>query len=190
MVIKNTFELTLSEALKNEEVRTIISVLNAGILQECDPEKADYHKIIIATDADADGSHIRTLLLGLFFKFMKPLIDAGYLYVVLPPLYKAVKYKNGNIDEIKMYYTEQEIEKDRSKLTGYDIHRYKGLGEMALDEAHEALANDATRRLVQITIEDAKAAHKELQILLGSDAKLRYDWVVEHINFDETQGGH
>ena len=188
--IKNTFELTLSEALKNEEVRTIISVLNAGILQECDPEKADYHKIIIATDADADGSHIRTLLLGLFFKFMKPLIDAGYLYVVLPPLYKAVKYKNGNIDEIKMYYTEQEIEKDRSKLTGYDIHRYKGLGEMALDEAHEALANDATRRLVQITIEDAKAAHKELQILLGSDAKLRYDWVVEHINFDETQGGH
>ena len=187
--IKNTFELTLSEALKNEEVRTIISVLNAGILQECDPEKADYHKIIIATDADADGSHIRTLLLGLFFKFMKPLIDAGYLYVVLPPLYKAVKYKNGNIDEIKMYYTEQEIEKDRSKLTGYDIHRYKGLGEMALDEAHEALANDATRRLVQITIEDAKAAHKELQILLGSDAKLRYDWVVEHINFDETQGG-
>ena len=89
-----------------------------------------------------------------------------------------------------MYYTEQEIEKDRSKLTGYDIHRYKGLGEMALDEAHEALANNATRRLVQITIEDAKAAHKELQILLGSDAKLRYDWVVEHINFDETQGGH
>ena len=185
----NTFELPLSDALKNEEVRTIISVLNAGIGQECDPEKADYHKVIIATDADADGSHIRTLLLGLFFKYMRPLIEAGYLYVVLPPLYKAVKYKNGNIDEIKMYYTEAEIEKDRNKLTGYEINRYKGLGEMALDEAHSALADEKTRRLVQVTIDDIKSAQKELQILLGKQAKLRADWVVEHIDFNEVERG-
>ena len=187
--ILNTFELPLSDALKNEEVRTIISVLNAGIGQECDPEKADYHKVIIATDADADGSHIRTLLLGLFFKYMRPLIEAGYLYVVLPPLYKAVKYKNGNIDEIKMYYTEAEIEKDRNKLTGYEINRYKGLGEMALDEAHSALADEKTRRLVQVTIDDIKSAQKELQILLGKQAKLRADWVIEHIDFNEVERG-
>ena len=120
---------------------------------------------------------------------MRPLIEAGYLYVVLPPLYKAVKYKNGNIDEIKMYYTEAEIEKDRNKLTGYEINRYKGLGEMALDEAHSALADEKTRRLVQVTIDDIKSAQKELQILLGKQAKLRADWVIEHIDFNEVERG-
>ena len=188
--ILNTFELSVSDALKNEEVRTIISVINAGMGQECNPDNADYHKIIITTDADADGSHIRTLLLGLFFKYMRPLIEAGYLYVVLPPLYKAVKYSKGNIEEIKMYYTEQEIDAERHKLSGYDIHRYKGLGEMDPQEAHSAIANAETRRLVQLTIDDAKSAHKELQILLGNDAKLRYDWILEHINFDEIEGSY
>lgn len=188
--ILNTFELSVSEALKNEEVRTIISVINAGMGQECDPSKADYHKIIITTDADADGSHIRTLLLGMFFKYMRPIVEAGYLYVVLPPLYKAVKYSKGNIEEIKMYYTEQEINAERHLLAGYDINRYKGLGEMDPQEAHSAIANAETRRLVQLTIDDVKLAHKELQILLGNDAKLRYDWVLEHINFDEIEGGY
>lgn len=136
-------------------------------------------------DADDDGCHICTLLLGLFYKFMRKMIDAGMIYVIVPPLYKAEKYVKGK-PEIKMYFTEQELAADRANLAGYSIQRYKGLGEMDKDtEAYDAITNPETRRVVQVTIDDAMRAAQMLKVLLGDDASLRSEWVENSIDFDE-----
>lgn len=184
--IRNVFELTLSEALKNEEVSTIIGSIGAGVGSECDPEQSAYGAgIYFASDADDDGAHINTLLLALFYKFMRNLIIAGKVYVIIPPLYKAEKYVKGK-PEIKMYFTEQELAADRHNLTGYDIKRYKGLGEMDKDtEAYDAITNHATRRVVQVTIEDAMRAAQMMKVLMGGDASLRAEWIEDTIDFEE-----
>lgn len=136
-------------------------------------------------DADDDGCHICTLLLGLFYKFMRKLIESGKIYVIVPPLYKAEKYVKGK-PEIKMYFTEQELAADRSNLSGYSIQRYKGLGEMDKDtEAYDAITNAETRRVVQVTIDDAMRAARMLKVLLGNDSTLRSEWIENTIDFDK-----
>ena len=136
-------------------------------------------------DADDDGAHINTLLLALFYKFMRNLITAGKVYLIIPPLYKAEKYVKGK-PEIKMYFTEQELAADRHNLSGYDIKRYKGLGEMDKDtEAYDAITNHATRRVVQVTIEDAMRAAQMMKVLMGGDASLRAEWIEDTIDFEE-----
>lgn len=183
--IKNAFEVSLAEAVKNNEISTIIGAIGAGVGSDCDPERSNYRAILIGTDADDDGCHICTLLLGLFYKFMRKMIEAGMIYVIVPPLYKAEKYVKGK-PEIKMYFTEQELAADRPNLTGYSIQRYKGLGEMDKDtEAYDAITNAETRRVVQVTIDDAMRAAQMLKVLLGDDATLRSEWIENTIDFDE-----
>ena len=136
-------------------------------------------------DADDDGAHINILLLTLFYKFMRNLITAGKVYSIVPPLYKAERYVKGK-PEIKMYFTEQELANDRHNLKGYDISRYKGLGEMDSDtEAYDAITNHETRRVVQVTIEDAMRAAQMMKVLMGDDASLRAEWIEDYIDFEE-----
>ena len=183
--IKNAFELSLAEAVSNQEISTIIGAIGAGVGSDCEPERSNYRAILIGSDADDDGAHIRILLLGLFYRFMRKLIEKGMIYIIVPPLYKAEKYIKGK-PEIKMYFTEQELAADRENLQGYSIQRYKGLGEMDKDtEAFDAITNAKTRRVVQVTIEDAMKAAQMLKILLGNDASLRADWIERTIDFEE-----
>lgn len=183
--IKNAFEISLSEAVQNGEISTIIGSIGAGVGNDCDPTQSNYRAVLIAADADDDGAHITTLLLGLFYRFMRKMIEAGMIYVIVPPLYKAERYVKGK-PEIKMYFTEQELAADRENLSGYSIQRYKGLGEMDKDtEAYDAITNAKTRRVIQVTIEDAMRAAQTLKTLLGNDASLRADWISQNIDFDE-----
>lgn len=182
--IKNAYKINLSEALKNNEISTITAAIGAGIGPAFELDEMQYHKICIAADSDSDGSHISVLLIGLFYKFFRPMIEAGRLYVVQAPLYRAVKYVKGT-PHVKMYYNENEIDRDRKNLEGYEIQRYKGLGEMNKDEAYDAITNPETRRLIQINIEDAEKASESMKILMGDDADLRKDWIEQYINFDE-----
>lgn len=182
--IKNAYKINLSEALKNNEISTITAAIGAGIGPAFELDDMQYHKICIASDQDFDGNHIKILLISLFYKYFRPMIDAGRLYVVESPLYRAVKYVNGK-PQVKMYYSEYEIDKDRKNLEDYDIQRYKGLGEMNKDEAYDAITNRETRRLIRVNIEDAEEAAQAMKILMGDNSQLRKDWIEDYIDFDE-----
>lgn len=180
--IKNVYEIPLAEALSNKEVSTLISVLGAGVSKDFDPKKSQYGKVLIAADADVDGSHIRTLLLGMFFKLCPGLIENGMLYVVQSPLYKAIKYVNGQQHSI-MIYSESEMVDRRNELAGYEIRRFKGLGEMSPEESHAAIADKETRHLTKITVDDARHASTVLKRLLGNDLDGRKQWLAQEVRF-------
>ena len=180
--IKNVFEVSMAEALSNVEVSTITSTIGAGVYTDFDVDKMAYHKIILATDADDDGAHIQNLLIAMCSRLYPGMIDAGRLYAVQPPLYKATKYVKGE-PTVKMFYSEYEMSQARHTLEGYDIQRYKGLGEMDEDEAHEALANPATRRLLRITQADAEESKAVLTMFMGGDAGVRKEWIMENVDF-------
>lgn len=180
--IKNVYEIPLAEALSNKEVSTLISVLGAGVSKDFDPKKSQYGRVLIACDQDSDGFHIRTLLLGMFFKLCPGLIENGMLYVVQSPLYKAIKYVNGQQHSI-MIYSESEMVDRRNELAGYEIRRFKGLGEMSPEESHAAIADKETRHLVKITVEDARHASTVLKRLLGNDLDGRKQWLAREVRF-------
>lgn len=180
--IKNVYEIPLAEALSNKEVSTLISVLGAGVSKDFDPKKSQYGRVLIAADADVDGAHIRTLLLGMFFKLCPGLIENGMLYVVQSPLYKAIKYVNGQQHSI-MIYSESEMVDRRDELAGYEIRRFKGLGEMSPEESHAAIADKETRHLTKITVEDARHASTVLKRLLGNDLDGRKQWLAQEVRF-------
>lgn len=172
--IKNVFDLSLSEALKNKEVSTIIATIGAGVGSEFDLDKMNYGKIIIGSDSDQDGFHVRSLLITLFAKFFPEIISAGRLYVVDAPLYKVITYKDGE-PKIQMIYSE--AERASMKIPdNADVERYKGLGEMSVEEAHIALANPKTRRLIQLSSEDIEEIQNTLDILLGTKNEERRKW--------------
>lgn len=180
--IKNVYEIPLAEALSNKEVSTLISVLGAGVSKDFDPKKSQYGRVLIAADADVDGAHIRTLLLGMFFKLCPGLIENGMLYVVQSPLYKAIKYVNGQQHSI-MIYSESEMVDRRNELAGYEIRRFKGLGEMSPEESHAAIADKETRHLTKITVDDARHASTVLKRLLGNDLDGRKQWLAREVRF-------
>lgn len=180
--IKNVYEIPLAEALSNKEVSTLISVLGAGVSKDFDPKKSQYGRVLIAADADVDGAHIRTLLLGMFFKLCPGLIENGMLYVVQSPLYKAIKYVNGQQHSI-MIYSESEMVDRRNELAGYEIRRFKGLGEMSPEESHAAIADKETRHLTEITVDDARRASTVLKRLLGNDLDGRKQWLAQEVRF-------
>lgn len=180
--IKNVYEIPLAEALSNKEVSTLISVLGAGVSKDFDPKKSQYGRVLIAADADVDGAHIRTLLLGMFFKLCPGLIENGMLYVVQSPLYKAIKYVNGQQHSI-MIYSESEMVDRRNELAGYEIRRFKGLGEMSPEESHAAIADKETRHLTKITVDDARHASTVLKRLLGNDLDGRKQWLAQEVRF-------
>lgn len=180
--IKNVYEIPLAEALSNKEVSTLISVLGAGVSKDFDPKKSQYGRVLIAADADVDGAHIRTLLLGMFFRLCPGLIENGMLYVVQSPLYKAIKYVNGQQHSI-MIYSESEMVDRRNELAGYEIRRFKGLGEMSPEESHAAIADKETRHLTEITVDDARHASTVLKRLLGNDLDGRKQWLAQEVRF-------
>ncbi|MCI8336580.1 MAG: DNA topoisomerase (ATP-hydrolyzing) subunit B [Peptococcaceae bacterium] len=180
--ILNVEKARLDKILNSDEIRNMITAMGTGISGEFDISKARYHKLIIMTDADVDGAHIRTLLLTFFFRYMRPLIDAGYVYIAQPPLYKA-KLKGGK--EEHYCYKEEELEeffqgKDREK---YDVQRYKGLGEMNPEQLWETTMNPETRTLLQATVEDAIAADEIFTLLMGDKVEPRRAFIEENATY-------
>jgi DNA gyrase subunit B len=183
--ILNVEKSRLSRILKNNEILSLITAMGTGIGDEYDLSKARYHKVVIMTDADVDGAHIRTLMLTFFFRYMTPLIDAGYVYIAQPPLYSIKKGKNQ-----RFAYTEREKDKIIEEIgeKGVSIQRYKGLGEMNPDQLWETTMNPQTRTILQVTMEDAVAADEMFSVLMGDEVAPRRKFIQEHakdvINLD------
>ncbi len=180
----NTEGKSLDSILSNEEISTLIETIGAGAGQEFDPNKARYGKIIIMTDADTDGAHIQTLLLTFFYRFMKPLITRGMVYIAQPPLYKV--YRKSKPEIFQYAYNDIELENAKLKIgQGYGIKRYKGLGEMNDHELSETTMNRATRVLLQVKIDDPIVVDKSIVVLMGDDAGTRRTWIEENVVFNE-----
>jgi len=174
--ILNVERARIDKMLASKEIKSLVIALGAAIAEELNVEKLRYHKIIIATDADVDGAHIRTLLLTLFFRYYKPIIEQGYLYIALPPLYKIQK---GKI--IKYAYADTEKDKIVSEMKeGVTIQRYKGLGEMNPGQLWDTTMNPETRTLKNVTIEDAEEADKIFDILMGKLVEPRKIFIQTH----------
>ncbi len=176
----NVEKTSYLEVLKNEEINTIITCLGTGVMKNFDIKKLKYHKIIIMTDADTDGAHIQILLLTMFYRYMKPLVENGHVYIALPPLYKLTNKKTK-----AFYYAwdENDLEKLKKENPSFEIQRYKGLGEMNADQLWETTMDPKTRRLIKVSIEDLVIAERQINILMGDNAQLRKDWINENINF-------
>lgn len=177
--ILNTERARLDKILSNNEVKALISALGTGIGENFDLSGLRYGRVIIMTDADVDGSHIRTLLLTFFFRYMQPLIEAGHLYIAQPPLYR-IAYKN----QVKYVYTEAEKDKALKELGAaadkVSIQRYKGLGEMNPQQLWETTMNPANRTLLSVTIEDAAAADRTFDMLMGEAVPPRTRFITTH----------
>jgi DNA gyrase subunit B len=176
--ILNVEKARLDKIFSNEEVKTIITALGTGVGQEFNVEKARYHKIMIMTDADVDGSHIRTLLLTLLYRYMKPLIEAGYVYIAQPPLYRLKKGK-------KEVYAFNEADRDRiladwGGSDGVYIQRYKGLGEMNAEQLWETTMDPEARTILQVEIADAIEADRIFSILMGDQVEPRREFIQEN----------
>ena len=174
--ILNVEKARLDKILKNQEIRNLITAIGGGVGPDFDIEKVRYHKIIIMTDADVDGAHISTLLLTLFFRYMRQLIDAGYVYLAMPPLYKVAK--GGK----EIYaYDEREREAALEQLgKGATVQRYKGLGEMNPQQLWDTTMDPATRMVKKITIEDAMRADELFTILMGDQVEPRRQFITTH----------
>ncbi|WP_206881829.1 DNA topoisomerase (ATP-hydrolyzing) subunit B [Alicyclobacillus mali (ex Roth et al. 2021)] len=178
--IINVEKARLDKVLANEEIRAIITACGTGIGDDFDISKARYHKIVIMTDADHDGSHIRILLLTLFYRFMRPLIDAGYIYIAQPPLYKIERGK-----VVRYAYSDAQLEQILQEMgrEGVRLQRYKGLGEMNADQLWETTMDPESRTLLRVTMEDAMDADMIFSILMGDKVEPRRDFIAEHARF-------
>lgn len=175
--IINVEKARLDKILANEEIRTMITAIGAGIGEDFDLSRARYHKIVIMTDADVDGSHIRTLLLTFFYRYMRTLVESGYVYIAQPPLYKVKKGK----EEVYLY-SDQELAKTTENLSknSYNIQRYKGLGEMNPEQLWETTMNPEKRTVLQVSVEDAMVADDIFTILMGEKVEPRREFIQAH----------
>ncbi len=180
--VLNTEKASTDAALKNEEIATMIYTIGADYGEAFDIKKCNYKKVIIMTDADDDGAHIQVLLLTFFFRFMKPLIEDGRVYIALPPLFKITK--RGKKEEIVYAWSNEEKEKiiSQAKCTTI-VQRYKGLGEMNAEQLWDTTMNPETRNLIQVKLEDALEAEQQIETLMGGDASRRRDWLETHVSF-------
>lgn len=179
----NTEKAKLQDIMKNEEIATIIHTIGAGVGPDFSVEDAAYDKIIIMTDADTDGAHIQVLLLTFFYRYMRPLIEAGKVYIALPPLYKVSK-GSGKKEQIEYAWTDAELQKVLKKFgKGYVIQRYKGLGEMNADQLWETTMNPETRTLIRVTIDDGARAERRVTTLMGDKVEPRRKWIETNVDF-------
>lgn len=179
--ILNVEKSRLDKILSNAEIRAIITVLGTGIGEDFDLEKARYHKVIIMTDADVDGAHIRTLLLTFFYRYMRKLVEAGYIYIAQPPLYKIecnklIKYADSDKQK-------DEIIVELGEGTKYNIQRYKGLGEMNASQLWETTMDPRDRKMLQVSFNDAKMADEVFHMLMGDNVEPRREFIQQHAKF-------
>ena len=176
--VLNTEKCTLSDIEKNEELNTLIYTLGAGVGPDFDYEESNYGKVIIMTDADDDGSHIQILLLTFFYRYMRPLLEQGMVYIALPPLYKVTKGKT-----TQYVYSDQELDALRRKLGKVEIQRYKGLGEMNATQLWETTMDPSQRTLIKVGISDGVKAERRVTVLMGDKAELRRKWIEDNVSF-------
>ena len=176
----NAEKKRIDQVLANEEIRTIISALNTGIGEDFDLSSLRYNKVIILSDADQDGAHIRAILLTFFFRYMRELVNDGHVYIGLPPLYKVYKK-----DYTEYVYSDNELPDAIARAgRGYNLQRYKGLGEMNPEQLWETTMDPERRNLIQVTIEDVAEADRMITTLMGDDIEARKQYINEHANFD------
>ncbi len=184
----NTEKASLSDILKNEEINTIIYTIGAGVGNDFNIEDCNYDKIVIMTDADTDGAHIQVLLLTFFYRYMKPLIEAGKVYLALPPLFKISK-GTGKKLVVEYAWTEKELEEKIKKVgKGYLLQRYKGLGEMNADQLWETTMNPESRTLIRVVIDDKAQAERRVSTLMGNKVEPRRKWIESHVEFSLEDG--
>lgn len=181
----NPEKAKLLDILKNDEYKAIISAIGAGIGPDFAVEDSNYSKIIIMTDADTDGAHIQVLLLTFFYRYMKPLIDAGKVFIAQPPLYKLTR-KSGKLETVRYAWSDEELQNYLKEFgKNFELQRYKGLGEMNPDQLWETTMNQDTRTLLQVQIEDAAKAERRVSTLMGDKVDPRKRWIVENVDFTE-----
>ena len=181
--VVNTEKAAMADILKNEEIATIINTIGAGVGAGFNEKDSNYNKVIIMTDADTDGAHIQILLLTFFYRYMRDLITAGKVYIALPPLYKVSK-KSGKKEDIVYAWEEDELEEAKKKIgRGYNVQRYKGLGEMNASQLWETTMNPETRTLIQVSIEDAAIVERRVSVLMGDKVEPRREWIEQNVQF-------
>lgn len=181
--VLNTEKAKMSDILKNEEINTMIYTIGAGVGADFSLDDINYDKIIIMTDADTDGAHIQTLLLTFFYRYMRPLVEAGHVYIALPPLYKMSKGK-GKAEKIAYAWTDGELEDLRRDFgKGAILQRYKGLGEMNADQLWETTMNPETRTLIRVAIDDLARAERRVSVLMGDKPAPRRQWIEDNVKF-------
>ncbi len=176
--VLNTEKKSIADIEKNEELNTLIHAIGAGVGAEFEINDINYGKIIIMTDADTDGAHIQVLLLTFFYRYMRPLIEAGHVYLAQPPLFKMTKGKTNNYA-----YDEQALNEFIAKNGKVEIQRYKGLGEMNADQLWETTMDPTKRTLIRVSLGDAIMAQKTVNILMGDNASIRRTWIEDHVAF-------
>jgi topoisomerase IV subunit B len=185
----NTEKAKLQDIFKNEEINTIIHAIGGGVGPEFNVEDINYDKIVIMTDADTDGAHIQVLLLTFFYRYMKPLVEAGKVYIALPPLYKVSK-GTGKKEKIEYAWTDEELQGAMKKIgKGYMIQRYKGLGEMNADQLWETTMDPETRALIRVRIDDAARAERRVTTLMGDKVEPRRKWIESNVAFGLEEDG-
>ena len=178
----NAEKKRIDQVLQNEEIRTIISALGAGIGDDFNLDNLNYHKVVILSDADQDGGHIRAILMTFFFRYMKQLITDGHLYIGMPPLYKVAKK-----DVVEYVYNDELLEACKARMgRGCTIQRYKGLGEMNAEQLWETTMDPKRRTLMRVTLEDAANAEILVTTWMGDSVELRRNYIVEHANFNKV----
>ena len=177
--ILNVEKARQSRAFENAEIRSMITAFGCGVLNEVDTSKLRYNKIVIMTDADVDGAHIRILLLTFFYRYLRPIIEQGYVYIAQPPLYKVQK---GNT--VRYAYTEGQMERVRAELGDrLSIQRYKGLGEMNPEQLWETTMDPKNRTLIRVNLDDAEQADQYFSIMMGEEVEPRRNFITENANF-------
>jgi len=176
--VLNTEKSNLTEALKNEEINTMIHAVGAGFGNDFDAADSNYDKVIIMTDADTDGAHIQTLLLTFFYRYMRGLIEAGKLYIARAPLYSVTSGKN-----VTYFWTDEELKEYISNKKGYVVNRNKGLGEMDAEELKKTTMDPESRVLIRVNINDAVLAEKRVSVLMGDAVEPRKEWINENVDF-------
>ncbi|MGL4589394.1 MAG: DNA topoisomerase IV subunit B [Mycoplasmatales bacterium] len=181
--VVNTQKAKLEDILKNEELGTIITTLGASVGNDFEIENLQYNKVIIMTDADTDGAHIQILLLTFFYRYMRPLIENGHIYIAQPPLYKVFSADN---KQIVYAWTEEQLNQAKKAFKKkYFIQRYKGLGEMNAPQLWETTMDPESRVLIRVTIDDIIEAEKQITTLMGEEVSSRREWIETNINFDK-----
>lgn len=187
--VLNTEKAKLEDVMKNEELNTMIYTIGAGVGYEFNIKDANYDKIIIMTDADDDGAHIQTLLLTFFYKYMRPMIDAGRVYIALPPLYM-IQAGSGKKTSISYAWTDDELAKKTKTLgKNYKLQRFKGLGEMDAEQLWETTMDPEARTLVRVRIDDASLAERRVTTLMGDKVEPRRKWIEDNVAFTLEEDG-